>query len=239
MSITVVVFAITLFFLGKDFPDTRAPLAAFAGLCSNFADAPSCGGSFARVTASAEILVNRTIAVVVFAIAGFGLGEVLSKAGAPLTVGAGLCAGLTLSLTRCLEGTVITILLEFFVNLSIAVVVFAIADFRLGEALAKTMKLSLAADKAATMTFADALCARRTRITGRVRGLFCEEFPTVALRESGFFGGKRLSQEETTEGKRRRRRTIGWGGVELQGEPAVFVLGAVVVGAAHGTALTT
>jgi len=167
------------------------------------------------------------------------LGEVLSKAGAPLTVGAGLCAGLTLSLTRCLEGTVITILLEFFVNLSIAVVVFAIADFRLGEALAKTMKLSLAADKAATMTFADALCARRTRITGRVRGLFCEEFPTVALRESGFFGGKRLSQEETTEGKRRRRRTIGWGGVELQGEPAVFVLGAVVVGAAHGTALTT
>ena len=120
-SITVVVFAIAGFGLWFHFTDTGTPFSGCTRLFAGGTFTFVCAASFGDTIATLATFVDLTVAVVVLAIAGFGLWL-------------GCIAGFKLAiLTEHLSGTASCFagLVLAFIDGAVAVVVFAVASFSL------------------------------------------------------------------------------------------------------------
>ena len=143
-TIAIVVFAVALGFCGfiirrvrriigtcTSPPTTRAPASLFR---------PAACALLIRAVGRNKVVVDLAVAIVVFAIAYFGLFDGIARTGPPLAVGANLCARLALTFasvgvgafdaartTRITRLVLSVLTLTTRVDLAVAIVVFAVA----------------------------------------------------------------------------------------------------------------
>ena len=142
LTVTIIVKAIAADIFGGrlHFTAARTPLTERAGLCPSCADPNSLCSRWACVAFSRLAIVARsgacaafiglTIAIVVDLVAAGlrGCGEDLAEAWAPDANLASLLTALTATDAICIGGSCVAIAREVFINLAVAVIVFAIAD---------------------------------------------------------------------------------------------------------------
>ena len=129
MTVTVVVLAITDLFGRSDFVCATPPFAAFAGLFAFFALTCVSATILSLTVFAGTTFIDFTVTIVVFAVTDLDFGLYFVFADAPDAALTSLCSFTTGSLACSAGFSGVTIALEFFVGLAVAIVINTVTVF--------------------------------------------------------------------------------------------------------------